>query len=78
MSVSMNIGKYKGKPLKEVILEDGGYIDWYLKNVEVVTQQDKKIKKILTKIDLTFNSILTYTNNRCGKKYDIRSPNILS
>lgn len=49
----MNIEKYKGKPLKEVILEDGGYIDWYLKNVEVVTQQDKKIKKILTKIDLT-------------------------
>lgn len=73
MTICMNIGKYKGVPLKDIILSDCGYVKWYLESVEPLTPGDIKIKSCLVNVDESFYTILNYKNGKSNRYYDIKT-----
>ena len=76
MDERMNLGKYKGVLLKDIILNDASYVKWYGNEFNSLTRFNEYVKKMFKNIDDTLSFEYMYENGKAYRKYIINEENM--
>lgn len=76
MDEKMNLGKYKGVSLKDIVINDASYVKWYGNEFNSLTRFNECVKKAFRNIDDTLSYEYIYENGKALRKYIINEENL--